>query len=106
MTTTGEATASAPITPEPDSRRAETTYVILSQTLVEGQTKNELVWRIEASALLARTADAAVKAYVATLAADDVDDKGRVFVAVPTRSWKPVTVKPQTVTTLVIEEVA
>ena len=49
----------------------------------------------------ARTGDQAIRDVVDKLA--DADQSG-LFVAVPFRSWKPVTVRKQTVTTLNLEE--
>lgn len=50
-----------------------------------------------------RNAETAIREVVATLAEADQDG---TFVAVPARSWKPVSVKPTTVTTLELKATA
>lgn len=68
-----------------------TEYVILERDDPDG------VWS-EFARETARSADAAIKVALAG------NTDGGTFVAVTVRSWKPVKVTPQTVTTLKLEE--
>jgi hypothetical protein len=82
--------------PEPDSRRAETSYVILELLPATA------AWEAHNNAtIMARTPELAIRAFAETLA---LTAEGTTFVAIPARSWKPVRVRPKTVTTLEIEE--
>lgn len=93
-------TAAANTTPDVALTPAMTSYVLLSMS-----GRNQ--WLVE-SVKEARSAEAAIRAYFTGLDAEgqsvEQTDEPMTIVAVPERSWKPVTVKPKTTTTLVIEE--
>jgi hypothetical protein len=79
-------------TPIPQSLDAGTEYVILERIAGSGD------WS-EVVRTHSRTSEGAVRKYL-----DTADDRSGTFVAIPARSWKPVTVRAQTVTTLKFEE--
>ena len=80
-------------TPTPESKAAETTYVILRQG------EGESTWHMVNRTALSGSSQAAIRSVVAKLAAAD---QAGTFVAVPSRSWKPVKVSTKTETTVVI----
>lgn len=85
--------------------RSDTAYVVLQLGHADdGNGGEEEAWLIASESIQARSAEAAVRTYVEGMKADKLGAHGVTLVAVPVRSWKPVVVKPQTVTTLVIEE--
>lgn len=96
------------VVPEKASRE-DTTYVVLALTPEAiaddiGAIAHPEFWTVEDESVEARSAAAAVKAVADEVADWSVYPDGLTLVAVPSRSWKPVKVKPQTVTTLVIED--
>lgn len=98
-------TTPAPVAvdPEPVPAKAETSYVILERINVAAPGESGTDEYQVCETIEARAADQAIRSYVETL---DEGAKSGTFVAVPARSWRPVTVTPKTVTTttLVIEE--
>lgn len=82
--------------PEPQSRAAEgTTYLVLKQ--VAGD--SDQGWRVLEVTILAPNTSAAIKHAVGKL--PEAERKGK-FVAIPHRSWNPVTVSEKVERTLVI----
>ena len=74
-----------------DKAASQTEYVVLRSDSTDN-------WHRE-GAVKASSADAAIRQFINGILTTE-----ETLVAVPTRSWKPVRVKPKTVTTLVIEE--
>lgn len=88
-----------PVPPEPQSLKADTTYVILERTKPVDPTIAGESWQ-KVGQVSGRTAEAAIKKH-----AEGVASTGAaVFLAIPDRSWRPVKVTPKVATTLVIEE--
>jgi hypothetical protein len=58
-------------------------------------------WNEVKATKTAKSADAAIRQVVGTL--NDADQSG-TFVAVPSRSWRPVRITPVTTTSLLVEE--
>lgn len=87
-------------TPEPQSLDAGTEYVVLMRLKVsqDAHDGSRLTW-CEVGRASVRSADAAVREVVGKLKEDE--RKGQ-FVAVPSRSWKPVGVSEKVERTLVI----
>lgn len=99
-------TTAAPTPPaEPvaaDSPQALTSYVVLERVEVQTIPDSDplIAWEVVDQAVPARSAEAALRAYV------EGNPTGQpvTLVAVPTRSWRPQKITPKT--TLVVEEVA
>jgi hypothetical protein len=72
-----------------------TTYIVLRHTNAAENTPGPPHWEVENAAVEASSADAAIRKTI-TL-------NGR-YVAVPARSWKPVTVTTETKTVLKLEQ--
>lgn len=103
---TTEATTEPAVSPEPQSRGATTTYIVLEHgiahttastsgrdaTITEGP-----VWR-EVSRVQAGSPQAAMRAYAEKLAAAD-SSRALQLAAVAARYWSTETLKPKTVTT-------
>lgn len=94
-----------PLTPEPDppadppkdppakdDKGALTQYVILASSSAASNSS----WSVVKAVQEARSSKAAVQAYL-----DGIADKDGTYVAVPVRSWDPITVKTETTTRLV-----
>lgn len=78
-----------------DAVAAKTEYLVLKrEELLDG------TWKIVQS-VFSSSANGAVRACVSRLAEKD---QASTFVAVPARSWKPVTVQPQTTIRLELTE--
>lgn len=84
--------APAPSTAPPES--AGTDYVILA--------KDGATWK-QHRTVTARSADQAIRDHLKTAGGTPVNADG-TYLAIPSRSFKPVTVKTETVTTLKLEE--
>ena len=74
-----------------------TEYVLLHR---QAGIINEADWQVVTESVSARSATEAIRHTVALLAPDD---QAGVFVAVPARSWKPVTVHAEVQTRLKLE---
>lgn len=94
-TTTGNTTTTIPVPEPPKKTAAPTEYVILGAS-----DKGE--WFKQNDHIFARGGDAAVLQFLD--AHPPKPDSPTKYVAIPARSWKPVKVTPQTVTTLKLEE--
>lgn len=91
--TTAETTRTAKLVP--------TSYIVLRQT-THARTEPDgptVAWRIENSNVPATSAEAAIR-----LACKTNSTPEGTYVAVPARSWKPVTVKAETQTVLRLED--
>jgi hypothetical protein len=86
------------------TRMADTTYIVLHR-ISHPQDAPGAIERWEASATVeASSAEAAIRKGAA--APPDEVLNPHVYVAVPKRSWKPVTVRTETTTTLKLEQTA
>ena len=87
---------------EPQSVRADTAYIVLA--LGDDPDIAGAVWKVVATQLLAKSTGAACQQYAETIPDSLLPADGLVLIAIPARSWKPVRIKPQTVTTLIVED--
>lgn len=86
-------------TPEPQSLDAGTTYIVMAQIKTpDADRVDKIAWHRLAEAD-ARGADAAIRAVVGAL---PESKRSGTFVAIPARSFKPVTVSEKVERTLVI----
>jgi hypothetical protein len=74
---------------------ADTTYIVLRASA------DELGWDYVSKVANVKSADAALRAAINTVALDDRDG---IYVAVPSRSWKPLSVRTETTTTLKFDQ--
>lgn len=90
-----------PPTPEPQSVRADTAYLIL-KFLDEGDNDGKMpTLTVAAYTVYAKTPEAAVRVHAETIAPKDLGEGVRL-VAISSKFWKPIPVKTKTETTLVI----
>lgn len=96
-----------PLVLNPDDPKATRAVVAASGAVSAGATSYVLLykrpdgaWEVEAK-YEARTSEAAIRLHVGGVLGDG---KPVTLVAIPERSFRPVTVTPKTTTTLVIEE--
>lgn len=75
---------------------AETVYIVLRRSVADSET-----WHLEAGAVPASSADAAIRLTVKGVVSPPPD---AVYVAIPARSFKPVTVTAVQTTILKLEE--
>ena len=104
----------APETPAAEKKQAATEYVVLerigSQYLpgadVDATSFEHDSW-YERGKYQARSAEEAIRAHLhdAAVTVPTIEGKGKggTFIAIPTRSWKPMTLNIETVTTLKLE---
>lgn len=114
MTTTGEATVLPGSEAEPQTapattlvpekvERPDTSYLILSLRR-DATPGTEPFFVIASDGVTARSAEAAVKVYADTIPSELWNEDGETLVAIPSRSWKPMKVRPKVETTLVIKD--
>lgn len=98
-------TTPTPVPEPPKADRGETSYLVLISAKTLGGDSGSDAWEV-VSTQTARSAEAAIRQHVEgpTAPSGLLPSAGGTFVAVPARSWKPVVVRPQTVTTLIFEE--
>lgn len=81
----------------PQSVKADPTLYVLLALDPTG------LWKVVGQSITARSAEVAVRGY-AEKAPQTATENGLTLVAVPERSWKPVTIKTKVTTSLVIED--
>lgn len=96
-------TAAASPTPPAHAKntaRSKTEYVVLKRS-----NSGTSMWEIASKSVTANNSDQAVRAHAETIAADQTTHDGAgTYIAIPARSWQPVTVKIDTKTVLTISD--
>lgn len=97
---TAAASPAAPPAHAKSTARSKTEYVVLKRS-----NSGTSMWEIASKSVTANNSDQAVRAHAETIAADQTTyDGAGTYIAVPARSWKPVTVKVDTKTILTLQD--